>query len=68
MSGSSSHAQRGAPPEASRKTNTGTRLSAEVEHAVSTDGQRHGQARELDLAHEVLAVDQAAHRPRRSPR
>ena len=31
--------------------------------AVSTHGQRDGEARELDLAHEVLAVDDASGPP-----
>ncbi len=68
ISGSSSQLSIGRTPSISAKIDTTIRFSAEVEQRQQHDRQRDDQPRELDLAHELLAVDDAAHGAATSPR
>ena len=65
ISGSSSQLSIGVTPSMSAKTSTTTRFSARLNEREQHDRQRDHHPRELDLAHEVLAVDDAAHRAAR---
>ena len=62
ISGSSSQLSIGSTPSASAKPSTTTRFSARLNEREQHDRERDHHARELDLAHEVLAVNDAAHR------
>ena len=62
ISGSSSHAQHRSNAFGQREDHHHDQVKAEVEQCQEDNRERDDQSRELDLAHEVLAIDNATHR------